>query len=590
MSNSAALSNKGNNRSNDSRRIGIRSEKIRSATAGVQGGLQPLEARELMAFSAHVDFAPMTASIASGYHSDYGKTYGTRGNGLTYGWNVSNAGQGRERNVNSDQKADTLRQMRPGDKWEIAVPNGTYNVTVAAGDPSYTNSNYKINVEGVLTVNEKAGSGNHYATGTKTITVRDGRLTLTNASGAVNNKLLYVNISPATSSSPAPSPAPDKATQTTAPAKPSGLNATASGTSSIKLTWTDNSSRESGFKVSRSTDGSNYSTIATLGANTTSWTNTGLSSNKTYYYKVVAYNGYGTSTSSNDSAKTASTSSTGGSTGTPAPNPGSVGGFQYGMNVGAGSDPNRAIPILKDLGVKVIRLWDEQQTWGNRWAGRPVWNAAKQYHNAGFKVIMLETAVTAPSSYSQAKSFFSWIASQPGLKGAVDYWEIQNEVDLSKYYSESGNMSGYVNKLLKGAWDALHPQGEKVIGGSPIFTATLPKLISAGYNNYCDLANFHFYSSSVDGLNGEIRQVKRTFGSKPVTSTEWNFQFLNVSASTWGSMLRQVESTVEANLVMPAYYRLVYKAESGNGAGKGGLLNTDFSRRAGLYDAFKDMT
>jgi hypothetical protein len=240
--------------------------------------------------------------------------------------------------------------------------------------------------------------------------------------------------------------------------------------------------------------------------------------------------------------------------------------------------------------VKLVRLRDEQLTWNNRWAGRPVWDAAKQYHNAGFKVIMLETSTTAPSSYSQAKGFFSWIAGQSGLKNAVDYWEIQNEVDLSKYYSESGNMSGYVSKLLKGAWDALHPLGEKVIGGSPIFTATISKLLSAGYNNYCDLANFHFYSSSVDGLNSEIRQVKRSFGSKPLTSTEWNFQFLNVDAATWGNMLRQVESTVEANLVMPAYYRLVYKAESGNGAGKGGLLNTDYSRRTPLYDAFKDMT
>src|SRR3954470_24214174 len=158
MSYSAAL--KGNNRSNDSRRIGIRSEKIRkAAAAGVRGGLQQLEPRQMMAFSAHVDFAPMSATIASGYHSDYGKTYANRGNGLTYGWNVSNAGQGRERNVNSDQKSDTLRQMRPGDKWEISVPNGTYNVTVAEGDPTYTNSYYKINVEGVLTVNEKDGSG-----------------------------------------------------------------------------------------------------------------------------------------------------------------------------------------------------------------------------------------------------------------------------------------------------------------------------------------------------------------------------------------------------------------------------------------------
>ena len=34
--------------------------------------------------------------------------------------------------------------------WEIAVPNGSYQVHIVSGDPSYTDSVDKINVEGVL--------------------------------------------------------------------------------------------------------------------------------------------------------------------------------------------------------------------------------------------------------------------------------------------------------------------------------------------------------------------------------------------------------------------------------------------------------
>jgi peptidyl-Asp metalloendopeptidase len=64
----------------------------------------------------------------------------------------------------------------------------------------------------------------------------------------------------------------------------------------VLLTWTDRSATESGFKIERSpvTD-TNYTEIATVGANTTSFTDTGLSAGTTYWYRVRAYNAYTTS-------------------------------------------------------------------------------------------------------------------------------------------------------------------------------------------------------------------------------------------------------------------------------------------------------
>jgi hypothetical protein len=38
-------------------------------------------------------------------------------------------------------------QMAGDWKWEIAVPNGMYTVRIVAGDPTATNSNYRINVQ-----------------------------------------------------------------------------------------------------------------------------------------------------------------------------------------------------------------------------------------------------------------------------------------------------------------------------------------------------------------------------------------------------------------------------------------------------------
>ena len=89
------------------------------------------------------------------------------------------------------------------------------------------------------------------------------------------------------------------------PAAPSVLLASATGSSSIDLDWTDNANDESGFKVERSTDGASYAEIATTAANDSNFSDTALSPSMTYWYRVYAFNGSGNSADSNtDSATT----------------------------------------------------------------------------------------------------------------------------------------------------------------------------------------------------------------------------------------------------------------------------------------------
>jgi hypothetical protein len=83
------------------------------------------------------------------------------------------------------------------------------------------------------------------------------------------------------------------------PAAPTGLVATALSRSQIRLTWTDASSNETGFRIERSTNGTSFSQIASVGAGVTSYTSTGLSKNRTYWYRVRAYNAAGNSSYSN---------------------------------------------------------------------------------------------------------------------------------------------------------------------------------------------------------------------------------------------------------------------------------------------------
>ncbi|MBN1671109.1 MAG: fibronectin type III domain-containing protein [Kiritimatiellae bacterium] len=91
------------------------------------------------------------------------------------------------------------------------------------------------------------------------------------------------------------------------PAAPSSLAASATSSTAIKVTWTDNSSDETQFKVERSLDGSSgWSQIAAPGANTTVYTDSGLSAGTKYYYRVRAANSAGNSGYSNVASATTS--------------------------------------------------------------------------------------------------------------------------------------------------------------------------------------------------------------------------------------------------------------------------------------------
>lgn len=73
------------------------------------------------------------------------------------------------------------------------------------------------------------------------------------------------------------------------PLAPDNLVTSNATTNSLKLTWTDKSSTETGFELWRSTErNGTYTKVTTTAANVTTYTNTGLAANTTYFYKVRA--------------------------------------------------------------------------------------------------------------------------------------------------------------------------------------------------------------------------------------------------------------------------------------------------------------
>ncbi len=85
------------------------------------------------------------------------------------------------------------------------------------------------------------------------------------------------------------------------PAAPTNLVAAVVSRSRIDLAWTDNASNESGFRIERCKGSTctNFTLIATVGADVGTYVNTGLSGNTTYRYRVYAYNASGNSAYSN---------------------------------------------------------------------------------------------------------------------------------------------------------------------------------------------------------------------------------------------------------------------------------------------------
>ena len=164
-----------------------------------------------------VNFQLRGAALPSGFIEDYGQAYGVQPKG-TYGWlklstrtPIDASGAARDRNRSGvPQELDTLMHLQRGDccaksggfidevYWEYALPNGTYQVTVYAGDVASSTDGYDsqhtLNVEGVAALSRfQADAKDEYGRGSVTVEVKDGKLTIDPA-GGFNTKINYVEI------------------------------------------------------------------------------------------------------------------------------------------------------------------------------------------------------------------------------------------------------------------------------------------------------------------------------------------------------------------------------------------------------------
>lgn len=190
----------------------------------------------------------------------------------------------------------------------LAAPNAVSSLTATAISPTQINLSWQNNSnnEDGFKIERKTGVGDAYIQ----ITTCPVSSTYYSDTGLSASVTYYYRIRAYNANGD--SVCSNEASAITFPNIPSNLVATATSSSQINLTWQDNSFNKTGFIIEYAYDieiedgwsKSNYTHLATVPANTTSYSHTGLTSATEYDYRVKAYNDTGESICISASART----------------------------------------------------------------------------------------------------------------------------------------------------------------------------------------------------------------------------------------------------------------------------------------------
>ncbi len=370
---------------------------------------------------------------------------------------------------------------------------------------------------------------------------------------------------------------------------PSSLKVSATSSSTIKLTWNDNGTTQTGYDIERGTDGQTFVQIDSISANVATDVSVNLVPSTKYYFRVRAFNATQTSGYSNIANTT--TKSAPPVSSDPSHPFADGGAGQYatpnwyfdGVSVTLAVDPAKVIPILKTLHVGSVRIWlTRNQSWDIS-TGHEGLTAAAAYKAAGFRVMMVVGDDAVPT-YAQANAFFTAVANEPNALKDVDLWEIGNEPNQPQFWK--GTAQQYVDDVLKAALDAFHPLGATVVGAGPTWDVSYCQtLVTDGYLNYVDIANFHPYGSTPEQIYTRATGAIAAFAGKPVLFSEWNIR--NTSGlADWAAKVdasRKLLATTGADSAF--YFTLVVANTLG---GPGGLINADYTPNEPFFDMFKN--
>ncbi|MEO8378936.1 MAG: NF038122 family metalloprotease [Acidobacteriota bacterium] len=213
--------------------------------------------------------------------------------------------------------ADTLTLGVPCTGSAASTDSGTYTIDYDSGPDGKIHDVFKITTgaTGPVTVNLTFTNGSadldvflFAVSGSSLTTLGSSTGTSTTESfttGSIAAGTYYIGVSAYDGSSPYTLTVNGSAPPS-GPAAPSGLTATATSSSVIRLNWTDNSNNETEFRVEQKNGGGTFADIGAAAANATQINVTGFTAGATGTFRIRARNGSGDSGYSNEASATTS--------------------------------------------------------------------------------------------------------------------------------------------------------------------------------------------------------------------------------------------------------------------------------------------
>lgn len=291
---------------------------------------------------------------------------------------------------------------------------------------------------------------------------------------------------------------------------------------SLKVSWNANTDSDlAGYKVYYGTTSGTYSDIVNVG-NATSYTIPSLSTGKTYYVAVTAYD-----TSSNESEKSTEMSAYVPVPDTTAPTGSIV------INAGAATTPTRSVTLTLSAtdasGVAAMKISNDGTTWSDEctFSTSQAWVLTS---GDGLKTVYAMFKDTA-GNWSSAVSDTISLGLDSDGDGLTDAWEVANGLDATYAYDAGLDSDGDGFTNIEEYYNGTDPQN---------VSDTAPS-VSAGGNQQSDPTRIYLKGTASDP-NGLTLTYAWTQVSGPATVTlvnanTLNANFLAVKAGVYRFML-----------------------------------------------------
>ncbi len=149
------------------------------------------------------DFGTASSPVASGYTRITETSTYTPGG---YGWTETTTLESRDRsNINDDLRRDFVMSASAARIFDVTLPNGTYSVTVIQGDQDFAHDNMVVKANGTTVLTNVSTAATSFASGTFSVTVSTGLLSLEFSDAGGSDPAWVVNGVTISTTTPPPS-------------------------------------------------------------------------------------------------------------------------------------------------------------------------------------------------------------------------------------------------------------------------------------------------------------------------------------------------------------------------------------------------